>query len=77
MEVAFRSLKLEQDQFKSELQLSEGVISSLKKRLEAKEEILQSNNETQIQLQATIDGLIKTLEAQYLKEEEKCGQPKM
>ena len=77
LDVAFRSLKLAEDQFKFELQQSEGITSSLKKQLEAKEEILKSNNETQIQLQATIDGLIKTLEAQYLKEEEKCGQPKM
>jgi len=49
----------------------------LKKQLEAKEEILKSNDETQIQLQATIDGLIKALEALYLKEEEQCGQPKV
>ena len=77
MEVAFRSLKLTEDQFNSKLHQSDGVISSLKKQLEAKEEILKSNNETQIQLQATIDGLIKTLEALYMKEEEQCGQPKV
>jgi hypothetical protein len=76
-EVSFSSLKLAEDQFKTNLQHFEGVISSLKKQLDAKEEILKSNNETQIQLQATIDGLIKTLEALYLKEEEQCGQPKM
>jgi len=77
LDVAFRSLKLAEDQFKSKLQQSEGVISSLKTQLEAKEEILKSNNETQIQLQTTIDGLTKALEAQYQKEEEQCGQPKV
>ena len=77
LEVAFRSLKLAQDQFISKLQQSEGEIGSLKKQLEAKEEILKSNNEIQIHLQATIDSLIKTLEVQYLKEEEQCEQPKL
>ena len=76
-EVAFRSLKLAENQFISKLQQSEGVISSLKKQLEAKEEILKSNNETPIQLQATIDGLIMTLEALYRRKEEQCVQPKM
>ena len=66
-----------EDQFKSKLHQSEKIISSLKKQLEAKEEILKSSNKTQIQLHATIDGLMKTLEALYLKEEEQCEQPKM
>jgi len=68
---------LAEDQLKTELQQLEGVISSLKQKLEAKKEILKSNNETQIQLKANIDGLTRSLEALHLKEEEQCTQPKM
>jgi predicted RNase H-like nuclease (RuvC/YqgF family) len=75
-EAAFRSLKLAEDEFKSKLQQLEGVINNLKKQLEAKDGILQNNNEKQKQLQATIDVQTKTEEAnnrtvQELREKEK------
>jgi uncharacterized FlaG/YvyC family protein len=53
---------LAEDEFKTKLLQSEDVISSLKKQLETKEEILRSNTETQKQLQATINGQTKTEE---------------
>ena len=54
---------MEEDEFKSKLQQSEGIISNLKEQLKAKDGVLQSNNEKQKQLLATIDVLTKTQEA--------------
>ena len=39
----------------------EAVISGLKEQLQAKEEVLKNKNETEIQLQTTIDGLTNTV----------------
>jgi glutaredoxin 2 len=76
-EAAFRSRKLEEYEFKSKLQQTVGIVSSLKKQLEAKEEVLKNNNEKQKQLHATIDGLINTLEELNLMEEELFGKRTM
>ena len=57
-EAAFRSLKLEEDEFKSKLQQSEGVINNLKRQLATKDGVLQNDNEKK-QLLATIDVLTK------------------
>jgi len=76
-EAAFRSLKLEEDDFKSKLKESDGVINNMKKQLERKDAVLQNCNETlgqlnrtvqelvekEKELQATIDGQTKTLNA--------------
>jgi len=77
-EAAFSTRKLAEDEFKSKIHQAEGIISSLKKQLEANEEVLKNNSEKQKQLLATIDGLIKTMEKLNLTEEEELfGQPKM
>jgi glutaredoxin 2 len=76
-EADFRSRNLAEEEFKSKLQQTEGIISSLKKQLEANEEVLKNNNEAQKQLHATVDGLIQTLEKLNLTEEEQFGQRHM
>ena len=60
MEAEIISLKLAEDEFKSKIQQSENVISILKKQVELKNTALQNNNETLLQMQATIDGLTNT-----------------
>jgi chromosome segregation ATPase len=54
-------LKKQLDEYKTKFQQSEVDNSGLKKQLEAKEEVLKNNNETQTQLQTSIDGLTKIL----------------
>ena len=54
---------MEEDEFKSKLQQSEGFINHTKKQLEAKDEVLRSKNEKLEQLQTKIDGQTKMLEA--------------
>jgi hypothetical protein len=41
--------------------VTEAVISGLKEQLQEKEEVLKNKNETEIQLQTTIDGLTNTV----------------
>jgi chromosome segregation ATPase len=62
-ETVISGLKKQLDEYKTKFQQSEAVISGLEKQLEIKEEVLKSNNETQIQLQTDIDGLTKTVES--------------
>jgi chromosome segregation ATPase len=54
---------LEEYEFKYKLQLSEGVISSLKKRLEGNDGVMQSNNKKKVQLHTAIDGITETVES--------------
>jgi len=61
-ETAFRSLKLEEDEFKSKLLQSEGIISSFKKQLENNDDDQLSNNKKNEQLQNTIKSLTDTME---------------
>jgi glutaredoxin 2 len=70
-------MKLAEDEFKSKLQQTEGIISILQKQLQANEEVLKNNNGKQKQHHAIVDGLIKTLEKLNLTEEELFGQPKL
>jgi hypothetical protein len=55
-EIALRSFKLEEDEFRSKLHHPDRAISSCKKKLEANG-ILHTNNKIQIQLQTVTDGL--------------------
>ena len=48
----------------------------MKNQLEAKDGVLQSNNEKQKQLQATIDGLTKTVETLNQTLQLLCAHPK-
>jgi predicted methyltransferase len=59
----------------SKLKQSEVVITGLKKKLEVKEEVLKSNNETQIQLQTDIDGLTKTVQSLNQMVQRLCDTP--
>jgi chromosome segregation ATPase len=61
-ETAFRSLKLEEDEFKSKLLQSEGIISTFKKQLEENDEDQLSNNKKYAQLHNTIKSLTDTME---------------
>jgi chromosome segregation ATPase len=63
------------DESKIKLQQSEEVISGLKKLVKVQEEILKCNNETQKQLQTTIDGLKNTEESLNHKIQEFCEPP--
>jgi myosin heavy subunit len=49
------------DEFKTKLEESNSVKNDLKKQLESKEELLQSDNKKQKELQTTIDGVKKTV----------------
>jgi chromosome segregation ATPase len=69
-------LQRQQDEFKIALEQSASLNSNLKKQLEAKEEVLQSRNEENKQMQTRIDSLIKTVGTVNRTVQELCGQIK-
>jgi hypothetical protein len=58
------------------LEESDSVSSDLKRQLEAKEEVLKSNNDKQKQLQTAVDSLTKTVDSLNKRLQVLCEPPK-
>jgi septation ring formation regulator EzrA len=75
-EATIGSLSNGLDEFKKKLEESNSVNSDLKRQLQAKDEVLKSNDNTQKQLQATLDSLTKTVESLNQRLQVLCEPPK-
>jgi chromosome segregation ATPase len=74
-EQANRRLTSKIDDLKTKLEESNSINDNLKKELDKKEEILQSDNKEQMELLTTIDGLTKSLDFLNRTVQELCGHP--
>jgi ankyrin repeat protein len=69
-------LRNQLDEFKMKIGESDSINSDLKRQLQAKDEVLKSDNDKQKQLQTTIDGLKKTVDSLNQRLQVLCEPPK-
>jgi polyhydroxyalkanoate synthesis regulator phasin len=75
-EAANSRLRNQLDEFKMKLEESNSVSSDLRRQLQAKDDVLKSDNDIQKQLQTTIDGLKKTVDSLNQRLQVLCEPPK-
>ena len=75
-EVINLRLRNQLDEFKMKIGESDSINSDLKRQLQAKDEVLKSDNDKQKQLQTTIDGLKKTVDSLNQRLQVLCEPPK-